>query len=682
MEYELIKKINLQNIKAEIGSVNLTEEEELAFGLQSIEIIKSFSQSSSPPSLTLVEYFIQNLEKIMKVSRGPLLEKKVSKYISTLANYLKSPEVKMFREMFLQNIHIQTAKILRNAFLEIINIHKDVYASKHKLLRNIKIDIKQALNISVEVLKKSRSVAHFAEEVSNYAVENQKNVSKINCDLFIFLLLKSQVTEEEHPPNFAPIEEKLGLQWDKNDPHAFELKIPKNYQFSTSETPKSFGNTDFSRADKKTQLNLETINEIHKNTQKIKNEYEETFTPNDLQNPQEKTHKKEVLNRVCHKYVFLPNQEEKEEPNSDQDLDKQIIFLKTKLEKQNLDLKIKKDFFKKCSDGCRSIVQGYQKMKTEIQATKNVTDLFLSQVEKNSDEWRDLYKIKNIDIEELERYKFFLAAILESASQKISNDFEKFKFSNEEDSEKMNEIFKNKEGFNLFNYLNTVYQPEKFKFDVAHGNTISLQDKISENVVDKESIVQKKTTHFNVKKIEEFSFPINESKIKGNYEEVNYNDQTRAKNVNNGHNHGFEQGEAKLREMKLNGKVYGPDETKQYEKDLKQQLIDLRYELVYNRDNKNEKSKDKKKVEKNEKVEKKRGEVKVQNANVQEIHRNKKGTMDIQMENIGAVTGSIEDVKSGGELAKADKNLLISNHQQMTTPGINVKPKGYKIMKF
>lgn len=81
----------------------------------------------------------------------------------------------------------------------------------------------------------------------------------------------------------------------------------------------------------------------------------------------------------------------------------------------------------------------------------------MNHIDKNTDEWRNLFMLKSKQIDMLKRYKFLVAAILESAKDHLRKDLKEFRFAHDENERNMKELFGQKISFDLHEYLTTVF---------------------------------------------------------------------------------------------------------------------------------------------------------------------------------------------------------------------------------
>lgn len=120
----------------------------------------------------------------------------------------------------------------------------------------------------------------------------------------------------------------------------------------------------------------------------------------------------------------------------------------------------------------KNSIQNYRQVKNEIESLENLADVFMTLIEKNNDEWRNLFILKNNNIDNLKRYKFLIAAILESAKDTLRSDLKEFRFAHDENDRNMKELFGKKVEFDLHEYLTTIY---------SDNNKFIVEEKLPKN---------------------------------------------------------------------------------------------------------------------------------------------------------------------------------------------------------
>ena len=489
MEAEIIKKLNLRNIKADLQQVQLTEEEEFQFAQRAYKVVKEFSAFSSKQNqkVGLTEFFVKNADRLFKQTKSSSLEAEVSRFVSVLSLHKNSTEVSLYRDLFLNNVGVKPAKLFVKFFLEMNQINLSLYENRTKLLKHLRIDIKKALNLSAIVLKDDVAISNFSQAISNYLENTKGNSHTITAEQFGKHLMGSYLLSRNIVEKNKDEGGEIWLNWNSVDPQAFEITVPlaPAPDTNTSNTIQP----DHTVNENNTFL-LERINaDFRKEVKKQKTvtaENNKTASPisKPYVPPTSKTNGgahpeggNSNLFKICHKYVFADQptystklKTKNESPvdlSSDVDIDKQLIFLRTKLEKQKLELEMQKNIWKLILNNSKQAIRNYKELKGEISSTEALTNAFLNVIDKNTDEWRRLYIIKSNDVEDLYRYKFLIAAVLESCSQDLSRDLKDFRFAHGEDERQMDALLGQNKGFDLNEYLNAVYKSNKIKFDAA-----------------------------------------------------------------------------------------------------------------------------------------------------------------------------------------------------------------------
>ena len=78
-----------------------------------------------------------------------------------------------------------------------------------------------------------------------------------------------------------------------------------------------------------------------------------------------------------------------------------------------------KSIWKLVLNSSKGAIKNYRNMKTEIDNLENLTDVQMNLIDKNTDEWRNLFMLKNNHLNQLKRYKFLIAAILENSKEDL-----------------------------------------------------------------------------------------------------------------------------------------------------------------------------------------------------------------------------------------------------------------------
>lgn len=65
----------------------------------------------------------------------------------------------------------------------------------------------------------------------------------------------------------------------------------------------------------------------------------------------------------------------------------------------------------------------------------------MNSLDKNSDEWRNLFMMKSKQLDLLNKHKFLIAAVLENAKDYLTKDIKEFRFAHDENERNMRELF-------------------------------------------------------------------------------------------------------------------------------------------------------------------------------------------------------------------------------------------------
>lgn len=64
-----------------------------------------------------------------------------------------STEIQLYYNLFLQNVSLKVAKLFIKFYHEMLEINQNLYKSKTKLLRNMKMEVKKAIELGSKLLK-------------------------------------------------------------------------------------------------------------------------------------------------------------------------------------------------------------------------------------------------------------------------------------------------------------------------------------------------------------------------------------------------------------------------------------------------------------------------------------------------------------------------------------------------
>ncbi len=79
-------------------------------------------------------------------------------------------------------------------------------------------------------------------------------------------------------------------------------------------------------------------------------------------------------------------------------------------------------------------------MKYEIDSLEEASEFIINMIDKNSQDWKKAFMIKNNNIDDLKRYKFLVAAILENIKDDIKTNLKDFRFAHDENERNMQKL--------------------------------------------------------------------------------------------------------------------------------------------------------------------------------------------------------------------------------------------------
>ena len=486
MEEEIVRKAQLKGFTVDLHQIKLSDEEIYLFAQKSYTIVKDFSSLNyhQHQNLGLTDHLLTNIERNFKV-KGKTTEKEFSRFLSMLAAHRQAGEVTLYRQMFQFNINIKTAQLFIHYFLEVFELNQYLYANKSRLFQHIKLDTLKAKEISGKLLKKDMSKNVFSQLFLRHMEEHNTDLHKIRADIVGEYLIQAYFHNKIAGSENGNTDENVLLNWNSTDPNTFEIQVVKN-----------------ENGDQQTNIELKTNVEFP--SMKILEQINADFTkkqnpdrgvPNIAPVSQTPRIKSKVnLSRICHDYVLNrhspvhsnhnPNAEEEYSETADLQLNNELEKLRSELEKRKTETEMEKNVWRLVLNNSKNAIKNYGELKKEITITEGLTDALLNIVDKNSEEWKTLYEIKNNDVEELHKYKFLIAALLEHCSQDLDRDIEGFKFGHDEPLQKFNKVVV-KGNFDLNEYLTYVYRTNKLfatqvivndQFEVGKKAEAGLQD--------------------------------------------------------------------------------------------------------------------------------------------------------------------------------------------------------------
>ena len=504
MERELLKQINLKGIKSKIFSLKLTSDILLDFSKQSFKILKEFSTIKKNKKTLIIPYFLSHSKKFFKNKQK--LEESLSRFLSVLSLHKLNGEVELYYQMFYNNINIKVANMFIKFFTQIQNMQANLYDRPNKLLLNVKIDIKKALELGAHLLKDDFSITNFSNSLSKFFESRRSTHNVISADILANLLLTSFQIGNKNSTKKPKKDGGVFLNWDAKDPQMFAIEVEKpqmatqsskNYiDLKTNQTQNhdldmNQINYDYMKKEqkklKKSKIQEKKKSGLNSNIIRICSKYvfeEAPYHPAVQANPFPHLSKKSNLNYLGYPKVnkfasarnfnIVSGKKLKTELDEEETLDEELKFLKEKLDASKKQLEIQKNVWKLVLNQGKDAVKNYREMKSELDSLERVNDVMLSIVDKNTQQWKELALIKNSGIEELGKYKFLIATLLEDCSVELNKDISDFKFAG---NESVNIVAKNAQGFDLYEYLNSKNRPSSEDFSYKKSIKLKMADK-------------------------------------------------------------------------------------------------------------------------------------------------------------------------------------------------------------
>lgn len=498
METRLVNKLAAKGFNVTPKTVQITPEVEYDFSWTSYSIVKDLAStvSKTDKSLNLPEFFVKNYKRHFKTAKT--IEDDVSKYISVMALHNLGKEIAMYRYMFTNEVNQKICRVFIDFFNQLQKIHPNLYQNKLKLLRSVKLELRVALEIGSIILRNDNAISTFTNLLSTHMEASKVAFHSLTSETVAMILVEAYILTYNLRQSDKD-EEGVFLNWDEFDGQTFTIEVNANRK----EVEEQYSDNNDEMED--TGVSIEKLNA----------EYRKAIKHNDhvtVKKPVDSELNDQVI-RICHRYVFNENPESQDEEVGE--IDTQLVSLNAKLAKTNAEFELQQNIWKLILNASKGAVKGYRGLKSEIQNVEGLTDALMGLLDKNTDEWRRCFVIKNNTVDKLKRYKFLVAAILESCGTDLKKDLNDFRFAHDEDSRNMRSIFDQKQDFDLYEYLTTVYQPPKPQITVSgFKEPKAKQTKVVENDNrDRLNSLAGKLERFEVKKGSTFDKPKLPSKL-------------------------------------------------------------------------------------------------------------------------------------------------------------------------
>lgn len=445
METRLVNKLAAKGFNVIPRNVQITADIEYEFAWTSYSMVKDLATTVSKvdKNLTLSEFFIKNYRRHFKNSKT--IEEDVSRYISVMTLFSLGKEITLYRYMFMNEVNQKTCRIFIEFFNQIQKIQPNLYQNKLKILKHVKLDLRKALELGSAILRQDNAISAFTNLLSTHMESSKVPFNSITSETAAALLIEAYILTN----NVKKSEEDEGgvyLNWDEYDGQTFTIEVNAGKEELVEQY------NDAPDEMEETGQSLEKLNMEYRKALKHKDHANAKATPDNELN--------DHVIRICHRYVFDGGRQGPQEEELGE-IDTQLISLNAKLAKQKAELELQESIWKMILNASKGAVKSYRGLKGEIQNLEGTTDALMNLLDKNTDEWRRGFVIKNNTVDKLKRYKFLIAAILESCGADLKKDLSEFRFAHDEDSKNMRSIFDQKQTFDFYEYLTSVYQLPK-----------------------------------------------------------------------------------------------------------------------------------------------------------------------------------------------------------------------------
>ena len=454
METKLVNKLGAKGFNVTPKTVQLNPDVEFDFAWTSYCIVKDLAGtvSKADKGLTLPEFFIKNYRRHFKNAKTMVDD--VSKYISTMALHSLGKEIGLYRYMFTNEVDQKTCRVFIDFFNQVQETQPKLYQNRLKILKNIKLELKKALELGSIILRTDNAVTAFTHILSTHMENTKSSFNHVTAEVVAMLLVEAFILTN----NLRDKEDKEGgvfLNWDEFDGQTFTIEAnPEREELDEQQY-------DIEERMEETGQSIERLNAEYRKAMKHKNHISSKAITEPSTSDQ--------MIRICHKYVFEQPEEFIEEPE-ESEIDAQILELNAKLAKQKAEFELQENMWKLVLNSSKGAVKGYRELKGEIQNVEGLNDALMNLLDRNTDEWRHCFVIKNNTVDKLKRYKLLVAAVLESCSADLKKDLNDFRFAHDEDSKHMRSIFDKKQEFDLHEYLNSVHQRGKPHVHISRLN--------------------------------------------------------------------------------------------------------------------------------------------------------------------------------------------------------------------
>lgn len=375
---------------------------EYHFAIKSYKLLSQFCAHSQKHHKNLIytEFFIKNLNQNFRNKDRKMQADEISRYLSILLEKDRSSEVEIYYNLMFNRVNIKTAKLYMALFSDVRAITPDLYETPHKLFKGVRIDIQKALDIAYGQLKGELTLESFTSSLTKYIENNGTNKSYIPGSVVVNYVLLAYLMSHNYMSNMDYNSTPLSLDWSSNNALIFTVKANRGLKSS-----KDINNGGLDgKGD-------------HDKMRKRENSYGE-LPEHLLVNGDGNSN----LVKICHPCVFGNNESDESDDKKDDDIRREILVLKNKLEKQKLEHSLQQNIWKIILFHLKNSFQSYGIAEDEFESLERILETMSGVLNRNTEEWRSVFHEKKEYRARNYKYLFLISTLLEGMNQNIHHD--------------------------------------------------------------------------------------------------------------------------------------------------------------------------------------------------------------------------------------------------------------------
>lgn len=435
MDLDLIKALDTAGYKVRKTTEKMNSTNEYYVVFKSYKILTQFGSLSLKinKDLTLSQFFFKNIERFFKQKTKKAIEDELSKFFTLLDQFQASEEVQLYYNIFANHINVKTVKLYLSLITIIRKTEPNLYETSKKLLKGIKIDIQRGLDIGYAQLKSDVAIQTFTGALSRYLEERASSKSFISASVVVDLILDSFLISHNYKTEGNGPKKSIWLDWSNNDTRTFTVQV--NSSRKTKEKNEK-------TSDKKKKV--------------VKKKSNVVVDEEDEEEKGEVNKEQSNLVKICHPFVFVKEDKYGQQVANDEndDIRKEILLLRNKLEKQKRELNIQQSIWKMILSYWQANLENHEVVREEFESLERISDKLSGLLDRNSEEWRTLFVSKSENREANRKFLFVLSVLAESFSQSLLKDAKQFGYAVEEEDNDLVSIFEKYKGTDLRRYFN------------------------------------------------------------------------------------------------------------------------------------------------------------------------------------------------------------------------------------